>query len=36
MGAKLNLDFYGGQDYYSDGDIEDELLLAPTVSVVAL
>ena len=26
MGAKLNLDFYGGQDFYSDGDIEDELL----------
>jgi SAM-dependent methyltransferase len=26
MGAKLNLDFYTGEDYYSDGDIEDELL----------
>jgi len=26
MGAKLNLDFYSGKDYYSDGDIEDELL----------
>lgn len=26
MGAKLNLDYYGGQDYYSDGDIEEELL----------
>jgi len=26
MGAKLNLDFYTGADYYSDGDIEDELL----------
>jgi len=26
MGAKLNLDFYTGTDFYSDGDIEDELL----------
>jgi len=26
MGAKLNLDYYSGRDYYSDGDIEDELL----------
>ena len=26
MGAKLNLDFYTGVDFYSDGDIEDELL----------
>ena len=26
MSAKLNLDFYSGTDYYSDGDIEDELL----------
>jgi SAM-dependent methyltransferase len=26
MGAKLNLDFYSGKDYYSDGDIEDILL----------
>ncbi len=26
MGAKLNLDYYSGQDYYSDGDIEEELL----------
>ncbi len=26
MGAKLNLAFYTGTDYYSDGDIEDELL----------
>ena len=26
MAAKLNLDFYTGADYYSDGDIEDELL----------
>jgi SAM-dependent methyltransferase len=26
MAAKLNLDFYTGNDYYSDGDIEDELL----------
>jgi len=26
MAAKLNLDFYTGTDYYSDGDIEDELL----------
>ncbi len=26
MGAKINLDFYTGSDYYSDGDIEDELL----------
>ena len=26
MGAKINLDFYTGTDYYSDGDIEDELL----------
>jgi len=26
MGAKLNLEFYSGKDYYSDGDIEDELL----------
>ena len=26
MGAKLNLDFYSGEDFYSDGDIEDEIL----------
>lgn len=26
MGAKFNLDFYTGNDHYSDGDIEDELL----------
>ena len=26
MQAKLNLDFYSGEDFYSDGDIEDELL----------
>ena len=26
MEATLNLDFYSGEDYYSDGDIEDELL----------
>ena len=26
MGAKLNLDFYSGEDYYSDGEIEDVLL----------
>ncbi len=26
MGAKFNLDFYTGKDFYSDGDIEDELL----------
>jgi len=26
VGAKLNLDFYTGTDFYSDGDIEDELL----------
>jgi SAM-dependent methyltransferase len=26
MSATLNLDFYNGEDYYSDGDIEDELL----------
>ena len=26
MGAKFNLDYYNGQDYYSDGDIEEELL----------
>ena len=26
MSAKLNLEFYTGTDYYSDGDIEDELL----------
>lgn len=26
MGAIFNLDFYSGQDFYSDGDIEDELL----------
>ncbi len=26
MSAKLNLDFYTGADFYSDGDIEDELL----------
>jgi len=26
MYAKLNLDFYNGSDYYSDGDIENELL----------
>jgi len=26
MGAKLNLEFYTGTDFYSDGDIEDELL----------
>ncbi len=26
MLAKLNLDFYTGEDYYSDGNIEDELL----------
>ncbi len=26
MSAKLNLEFYSGEDYYSDGDIEDELL----------
>ena len=26
MGAKLNLDYYSGEDHYSDGDIEDELL----------
>ena len=26
MGARLNMDYYSGQDYYSDGDIEDLLL----------
>ncbi len=26
MGARLNLDYYGGQDYYSDGNIEETLL----------
>ena len=26
MSAKFNLEFYSGTDYYSDGDIEDELL----------
>lgn len=26
MGAKLNLNFYTGSDFYSDGDIENELL----------
>jgi len=26
MSAKLNLDYYSGIDYYSDGDIENELL----------
>ena len=26
MSAKINLDFYTGTDFYSDGDIEDELL----------
>lgn len=26
MSAKINLDYYTGTDYYSDGDIEDELL----------
>jgi cyclopropane fatty-acyl-phospholipid synthase-like methyltransferase len=26
MSSKLNLDFYSGEDYYSDGDVEDELL----------
>lgn len=26
MSAKLNLDYYKGKDYYSDGDIENELL----------
>ena len=26
MSATLNLDFYNGEDHYSDGDIEDELL----------
>ena len=26
MGAVLNLDYYSGQDYYSDGEIEDTLL----------
>lgn len=26
MGAKLNLDFYTGNDHYSDGDIENEIL----------
>ena len=26
MGAKLNLDFYTGTDFYSDGDVEDDLL----------
>ena len=26
MGARLNLNYYSGQDYYSDGDIEDTLL----------
>jgi len=26
MGAKLNFEFYTGTDYYSDGDVEDELL----------
>ena len=26
MAAKINLDFYTGTDFYSDGDIEDELL----------
>ena len=26
MGAVLNLDYYSGQDYYSDGDIENTLL----------
>ena len=23
---KINLDFYSGEDFYSDGDIEDEIL----------
>ncbi len=26
MSAKLNLDFYKGADYYSDGEVEDDLL----------
>ena len=26
MSAIFNLDFYSGTDYYSDGDIEDEIL----------
>jgi len=26
MSAKINLEYYTGNDYYSDGDIEDELL----------
>lgn len=26
MGARLNFDFYTGTDFYSDGDVEDELL----------
>ena len=26
MGARLNLDFYSGEDHYSDGDIEETLL----------
>ena len=26
MSAKINLDFYTGTDFYSDGDVEDELL----------
>ena len=24
--AKLNLDYYSGEDLYSDGDIEDKIL----------
>lgn len=30
MGAKINLDFYTGADYYSDGAVEDELLESET------
>ena len=26
MGTKLNLNFYKDKDFYSDGDIEDEIL----------
>ena len=26
MGAKLNLDYYSGKDFYSDGDVEDDIL----------
>ena len=26
MGAKLNLDYYSGKDFYSDGDVENDIL----------